>query len=130
MTEPRIIALRRADTCVSCGVSLEAGTRAEWNPIAKSVTCLSCRKQPPAETARAAPPAPADLERGSPGASARHRYERLHDKREQQVKQRLGRRLGGLYLALSDDPQSTRAWGVGSKGERLLGSSRYTTTRA
>jgi hypothetical protein len=30
-------------------------------------------------------------------------------------------RLSGLYLALSNDPQSTVAWAQGSRGERLLG---------
>jgi hypothetical protein len=61
------------------------------------------------------------LDRGSPGASARRRYDKLHAQREDDVKRKLGRRLGGVYLALSEEPQSTRAWGVGSKGERLLG---------
>ncbi|WP_255596044.1 nuclease-related domain-containing protein [Cellulomonas sp. C5510] len=31
-------------------------------------------------------------------------------------------RLGGLILALSDDPQSTTAWARGARGEELLGS--------
>lgn len=63
----------------------------------------------------------AQLDRGSPGASARRRYDKLHAEREDAVKRKLGRRLGGVYLALSEEPQSTRAWAVGSKGERLLG---------
>jgi hypothetical protein len=29
-------------------------------------------------------------------------------------------RIGGLVLALSDDPQSTTAWAVGAQGEELL----------
>lgn len=34
---------------------------------------------------------------------------------------KLGKRLGGIYLALSDEPQSTVAWAQGARGERLLG---------
>ena len=34
---------------------------------------------------------------------------------------RLGRRLGGLYLALSDEPQSTVAWGSAARANGLLG---------
>jgi hypothetical protein len=34
---------------------------------------------------------------------------------------RLGKRLGGFYLTLSTEPQSTVAWAQGARGERLLG---------
>jgi hypothetical protein len=60
------------------------------------------------------------LDPGVPGASARRRYERLHAGREQRARDKFGR-LGGVYLALSNDPQSTAAWAQGSRGERLLG---------
>jgi hypothetical protein len=60
------------------------------------------------------------LDRGVPGGSARRRYERLHAAREQRAREKLGR-LGGLYLAMTNDPQSTVAWARGSRGERLLG---------
>jgi hypothetical protein len=60
------------------------------------------------------------LSEGRP-ALRRSAYDKLHAKRQVEVKQRFGRRLGGVYLALSDEPQSTQAWRVGSKGERALG---------
>jgi hypothetical protein len=44
----------------------------------------------------------------------------LHARREQRVRERFGR-LSGIYLALTDDPQSTVAWAQGSRGEQLLG---------
>jgi hypothetical protein len=50
MPEPRVMALRRPDVCVVCGTALGAGTRAEWNPNVKVVTCLACvTKRTPSE---------------------------------------------------------------------------------
>ena len=40
--EPQMMALRRADICVTCGASLDPGTRAEWDPRARTVTCVEC----------------------------------------------------------------------------------------
>lgn len=40
--------------------------------------------------------------------------------REQRIRERHPK-LGGLFLALSDDPQSTTAWQRGATGEELLG---------
>jgi hypothetical protein len=60
------------------------------------------------------------FDRGVPGTSARRRYKRLHAQREQRAREKFGR-LGGVYLALTNDPQSTVAWAQGSRGERLLG---------
>jgi hypothetical protein len=125
MAEPKIMALRRPDVCVVCATALDANTRAEWNPRRKVVTCLGCverriqvePEQPSAKATLTAPP----FERGTPGASARRKYDKLHNQREEHAKQKLGRHLGGVYLALSNEPQSTRAWGIGSRGERLLG---------
>jgi hypothetical protein len=125
----RSLKLRRSDTCVSCGAGLAAGTVAYWDAEVKTVTCLTCRGEtapvidaPAAERApEKTSTAPCELDRGTAGASARRRYERLHDQREQHVKGKLGRRLGGVYLALSEEPQSTTAWAQGARGERLLG---------
>lgn len=125
MSDPKITVLRRPDVCVVCGTALESGTRAEWNPTAKVVTCLACVEKraagEPEQPSAEPPSAPSSFERGTPGASARRKYDKLHDQREEHAKRKLGRRLGGVYLALSTQPQSTRAWGIGSKGERLLG---------
>ncbi|RDI73171.1 Nuclease-related domain-containing protein [Gaiella occulta] len=119
------MALRRPDVCVVCGTALGAGTRAEWNPNVKVVTCLACvTKRTPSEPelpSAEQPPAERSFERGTPGASARRKYDKLHNEREEEAKQKLGRRIGGVYLALSNEPQSTRAWGIGSRGESILG---------
>lgn len=116
------MALRRPDACAACGATLDAGTRAEWNPTLRTVTCLSCvETRAVSQSSPRSSDEPPSFELGSPGASARRRYDKLHDRREDQAKQKLGRRLGSLYLAISNEPQSTRAWRIGSTGERLLG---------
>ena len=61
-----------------------------------------------------------ELQRGVAGASAARQYARLHERREHHARERFGR-LSGVYLALTDEPQSTRAWATGSEGERALG---------
>jgi len=62
------------------------------------------------------------MDRGVAGRSALGEYQRRHANREQRIRQRWGR-LAGLVLALSDDPQSTRAWQRGSTGENRLAQS-------
>lgn len=60
------------------------------------------------------------VESGSPGASARREFERRKAKREEHTRAKHPK-LGGLILALSDDPQSTNAWDTGALGEERLG---------
>ena len=119
------MALRRADTCCICLTPLPAGTRATWDPVAKTVTCLAC----PAATAPAAPrdaaitevhePPPIDV--GDPGRSARQEHDRRHAKREAQIEQKWGTgRMGKIAKRLSDDPQTTKAWAAGASGEERV----------
>jgi hypothetical protein len=56
---------------------------------------------------------------GSAGGSARREYERRRESREQRIRTNHPK-LGGLILALSDDPQSTKAWERGAVGEELM----------
>jgi hypothetical protein len=122
----RRLKLRRPGTCAVCGANLDADTLAFWNADAKTVTCLDCLETSPASSDRvraidSAPVlAPPRLDRGTAGASALRRYEQLLERRQQRARDRYGR-LGGIYLALTHDPQSTVAWAQGSRGERLLG---------
>jgi hypothetical protein len=57
---------------------------------------------------------------GRAGASARREFERRRSAREERVRTKHPR-LGGLILAVSDEPQSTTAWAVGARGEETLG---------
>ena len=60
------------------------------------------------------------IDTGTPGASARREYERRQAKRETRIREKHPK-LGGLILAMSDDPQSTTAWNTGALGEERLG---------
>lgn len=74
----------------------------------------------PAEEVRPVPVQGDAVLVGSPGASARREHVRRKDRREQRVRS-AHPHIGGIILALSDDPQSTRAWEVGARGEEILG---------
>ncbi|MDT0143224.1 nuclease-related domain-containing protein [Microbacterium sp. PRC9] len=101
--------LRYAGTCRLCGESLEAGTDAVYERGTRTVRCVQC----PTAGETAAPGS------GTAGASARREYERRKQDREQRIRA-AHPKLGGLILALSDDPQSTQAWAQGAIGEELL----------
>lgn len=115
--------LRYAGTCRICGTELPARTEAIYERPTKTVRCTSHSEgggwsivtvsEGSASEAEA-------LESGTPGASARREFERRAAKREERVRAQHPK-LGGLILALSDDPQSTRAWDVGAAGEERLG---------
>ncbi|MBM0123717.1 nuclease-related domain-containing protein [Pimelobacter simplex] len=100
--------LRYAGTCRICGAALDAGTEAVYERSLRSVRCLTCS------------PTPAPVESGTAGASARREHERRRAKREGRIRAKHPK-LGGLILALSDDPQSTTAWKSGALGEERLG---------
>lgn len=119
----KFMALRRADVC-GCGQALAIGERAAWDRTSRRVLCLACAtdESTAAASERTEPddsePTPIDL--GVAGGSARAEFERRHQKREGQVRA-AHPKIGGLILALTDDPQSTRAWQSGAAGERRFG---------
>lgn len=130
---PRIMKLRYDGTCAGCEVALAAGSEAQWDPSAKTTTCLACVSQQAEEPASssASPPAPdlatadtpattALIDPGTAGASAQREHDRRKAKREEKVRTDHPR-IGRLILALSDDPHSTKAWAKGAVGERKLG---------
>jgi hypothetical protein len=105
---------------------------------ARKVTCLGCASGEGSvgEVAAASPVDPpvvradavradelADNEEvfaGIAGASAQREYERRKNNRETRIRAQHPL-VGGLILAMSDDPQSTKAWATGSSGEERLG---------
>jgi len=104
--------LRYAGTCNACGKSLAKGTEAIYEPSTRTVRCILCEVP-------GSPPEMID-DSGTAGASAHREYERRKLARQDRVKGRLGDMLGGVVLAITDEPQSTRAWERGSMGERKL----------
>ena len=111
-TELKRLRLRYAGTCVICGAALDQGAEALYDRPTRTVRCIECPEGPAIEV-------PA-IEAGLAGASARQRYDRLRAAREERVKGRLGNFLGGVVLAVTDEPQSTRAWRTGAIGEEKL----------
>jgi hypothetical protein len=121
--------LRYAGTCRECGAALPAGETAVYERESKTVICPSCADASvlapegavaPAERAAPTTPESEHAVAGSAGASAQREYERRKAKREERVRT-AHPKLGGLILALSEEPQSTTAWATGARGEELLG---------
>ncbi|MCU1421156.1 MAG: hypothetical protein JWN36_807 [Microbacteriaceae bacterium] len=102
----REMQLRYAGTCRTCSAELPAGTRASYDGDTKTVSCLTCLND--------------EVFSGVAGASAQREFERRKTSRETRIRESHPI-LGGAILALSDDPQSTRAWATGARGEELLG---------
>ncbi|WP_344048546.1 nuclease-related domain-containing protein [Microbacterium aoyamense] len=98
--------LRYAGTCRRCGATLSSGSEAIYERATKTVRCEQCSSLTEAHS-------------GTAGASARREHERRRDRREERIRTEHPK-LGGLILALTDDPQSTRAWQQGAVGEELL----------
>ncbi len=73
----------------------------------------------PSQTADAELSVEVPLEAGTAGGSARREHERRVAKREARIRA-AHPRLGGLILAISDEPQSTTAWERGAVGEEKL----------
>jgi hypothetical protein len=102
--------LRFAGTCVRCGCELPKGSWALYDQGARQVSCVRCPS-----------PAPEPLvDEGVAGQSAHREFARRKAAREARVKGRVGNLLGGVILALTDEPQSTRAWERGATGEQKL----------
>jgi hypothetical protein len=120
----KVLALRRPDDCSRCARPLAAGTKAVWDAVERRTYCLPCQTDPntPDGSTPAAPTAAVEvtLERQvSGGVSAQREYDKRSARREQQIRQQHPR-LGGLLLALSKEPTSTRVWAQGAAGERAV----------
>ena len=102
--------LRYAGTCRVCEAELPARAEAIYERETKTVRCVSHDEPEPAEP----------LDPGAPGASARREFERRAAKREERIRA-AHPKLGGFIHAVTDDPQSTRAWDTGALGEERLG---------
>ncbi len=66
------------------------------------------------------PEAEPPVESGLAGGSARREFEARRSARRERVRRRLGNVLGEVLLAVTNEPQSTRAWAQGAAGEAKL----------
>ena len=98
--------------CSRCGTLLRAGEVAVYDRSTRTIHCVACPTAPA--------PHPREIDAGVAGRSARKEHESRAAKREAAVRERWGNRIGGVVLALTDQPQSTRAWAVGARGEEKL----------
>ena len=109
----RRLRLRYPGTCEGCGTELAPGTDAVYDAARKTIHCLSC----PDSTAA---PAESPIDLGIAGGSARREFEQRKANRAARVEGRFGVRVGGVVVDLTNEPQATRAWGDGARGEELL----------
>ena len=108
-----VMQLRYAGRCRSCALHLPAGSEAAYDRETKTVSCLDCLASDPLAQDVA-------IVAGTAGASAQREFERRRSSRETRIRD--GHPiLGGIILALSEEPQSTRAWATGARGEEVLG---------
>ena len=120
--------LRRNGVCSTCGIPLQAGTVALWSAVQRNVTCVAHSEtnillveNVESQTEMVVPTEPGMLiSQGVAGGSARAENERRIKRREERVTKRFPR-AGKYILALTDEPQSTRAWEVGAEGEIAIG---------
>lgn len=112
--------LRYPGTCRSCSAALPQGVEAVHDRTTRTVRCLVCSGAGPQQPEPAPAQPLSSVDPGVAGASARRELERRQARREQRVRAK-HKRLGGLILAMSDDPQSTKAWGTGAAGEERVG---------
>lgn len=118
--------LRYAGTCGECGASVDVGEQAIYFREMKLIRCLTCT-EPNSGTIAPAESVIDATDSGTPGASARREHQRRVNKREERIRA-AHPKLGGLILALTDEPQTTDAWQRGARGEELLGKHLNTLT--
>ena len=124
----RRLKLRRDGVCSDCGIPLQVGTVALWSASQRIVSCIVHPTthdlipetvESEAEAAIPTRPEP-PISQGNAGGSARAENERRIKRREERVTKRFPR-AGKYILALTDEPQSTKAWEVGAEWEVAIG---------
>lgn len=108
--------LRYDDICDECCANLPSGSVALWSPTIRKVRCLE-HSSDSSETSVAKE---TEIDRGTPGASARAKYEWEKSSYERRFRKKYPR-IGGALLALRKDPPSARPWRKGAKGEADVG---------
>lgn len=100
--------LPRPATCGDCARRLRRGAEALHDADVREVLCLECVTLDTLHHL------------GVPGAGARREHRKRADRHHTRVRT-AHPRLGGVILALSDDPHHVRAWQTGAAGEEEFG---------
>jgi hypothetical protein len=118
----KVLTLRRAGVC-GCGAPLPVGTRAGWDRVLRAVVCMDCIDQglrlSVSRPEASLEPSPIVVDVGNPGGSLQTEYERRSAARVARVRGRFPR-VGGLLLAVTNEPASTTAFSKGAVGERRV----------
>ena len=108
--EAKKLTLRYSGTCKVCGKELAKGSVGYHFKTEKKVACTPCVE---AHSVKGVDTT------SSAGASAQREFDRRSQAREQHLVDQWGT-LGRVAAAITDDPQTTRAWSNGAKGERKV----------
>ncbi|WP_239070239.1 nuclease-related domain-containing protein [Cellulomonas chitinilytica] len=100
-------------------MQLRVGESAVYERATKTIRCAFCVSTAfGTEAPRVFSPL-AVPEIGNAGASAQREHDRRATKREDRIRA-AHPRLAGMILALTEEPQSSRAWSAGAKGEQVV----------
>lgn len=111
----RYVELRCGDSCVRCGAPISAGSKAWWDPSARTVICSSCVPAPPLSS-------PSGIERGEGGRSTAAEHARRRARQQAAIEATWGSGTVGRFIQrVTAEPKSTTAFAKGSEGERRLG---------
>jgi len=109
----------RTVACLGCAVDVAPIATEIANPI-KAGSLDAGAREALKVVGPESQPKELDVFAGNAGASAKREFERRKNGRERRVRD-AHPLLGELILAVSDDPQSTKAWATGAHGEQVLG---------
>ena len=104
--------------CSVCGSPIAAGSQAFWDNEKETAACRDCYRFAPHATFPDEGQLPGPV-LGVAGSSARREFQRRHDAAQAKNLRRFGK-LGHVVNALREDPQSTKAWAQGTKGEQVV----------
>lgn len=111
---PRLLRVRYAGRCAACSTALPTGSRAWWDATAKTLRCEPCGADSELLLAQVG------SSDGEAGRSAQREFDRRTSRRQDRVRS-AHPHLGGLILALSEEPKANAVWARGAEGERRVG---------
>lgn len=104
--------------CARCGLALVRGTPAIWDRATRTIHCIEC---PPEAQVEESEGLEHVVDAGVAGRSARTEHDRREGRRQTAITERWGTGLvAKVVRAVSEEPQSTRAWAIGAAGEEKL----------